>query len=399
MTGPNGQIHVKTRSMRLCTHDRGDFASVRKENVLIYWPHGFGDLVGLGYVLPLLEPSNRYWITRFGDDYLSVMDGSEYVTPVFVGGPPAVLAGDGDSLRNRHLGLVYNDIDGGKRSVSLPLSIYEACRANNITTLLWTSYPETWGHRAYPYHSKARNLARYIAPRASAPVLESGIPLINGINFDIASWIVRWVEARLKNFAGFGGRKLCIIARNGYTCTGKNWGHRWREDLPPRQQREAEECRQFMRLLLKKDRRWIFLSMEDRLFDGDHTVRSKATNCFSYAELFGTASHDSIPFGIIMKALVKLASLSIGVPTGPFHLSMAKRDLPTVGIWIQHSPVWYDEPKECSIHLLGSEAGKGPHCAPESISGSNGLSHRTLIQDSRIITGEQALGAVETLLY
>jgi hypothetical protein len=230
-------------------------------------------------------------------------------------------------------------------------------------------------------------------------VLESGIPLINGINFDIASWIVRWVEARLKNFAGFGGRKLCIIARNGYTCTGKNWGHRWREDLPPRQQREAEECRQFMRLLLKKDRRWIFLSMEDRLFDGDHTVRSKATNCFSYAELFGTASHDSIPFGIIMKALVKLASLSIGVPTGPFHLSMAKRDLPTVGIWIQHSPVWYDEPKECSIHLLGSEAGKGPQCAPESISGSNGLSHRTLIQDSRIITGEQALGAVETLLY
>jgi hypothetical protein len=80
-------------------------------------------------------------------------------------------------------------------------------------------------------------------------------------------------------------------------------------------------------------------------------------------------------------------------------LSMAKRDLPTVGIWIQHSPVWYDEPKECSIHLLGSEAGKGPQYAPESISGSNGLSHRTLIQDSRIITGEQALGAVETLLY
>ena len=98
MTGSNGKIHVKTRSMRLCTHDRGDFASIRKENVLIYWPHGFGDLVGLGYVLPLLEPSNRYWITRFGDDYLSVMDGSEYVTPVFVGGPPAVLAGDGDSF-------------------------------------------------------------------------------------------------------------------------------------------------------------------------------------------------------------------------------------------------------------------------------------------------------------
>jgi hypothetical protein len=139
--------------------------------------------------------------------------------------------------------------------------------------------------------------------------------------------------------------------------------------------------------------------MEDRLFDGVHTVRSKATNCFSYAELFGTASHESIPFGMIMKALLKLASLTIGVPTGPFHLSMAKRDLPTVGVWLQHSPMWYDEPKECSIHLIGSEVTRGSPRVQESISGSNGLSHRTMIQDSRIITGEQALGAVETLLY
>jgi len=206
MNSPNGEIQVKTRSMRLCTYDCGDLASIPEENVLIYWPHGFGDLVGLGYVLPLLEPSNRYWITRFGDDYISIMDGSEYVTPIFVGGPPAVHAGDGESLRNRNFGLVYNHIDGGNQSVSLPLSIYELCRV--------------------------------------------------GMSRGYVAWV-----------------------------------------------------------------------------------------------------------------------------------------------WIQHSPAWYDEPKECSIHLIGSEVTRGSPRVQESISGSNGLSHRTMIQDSRIITGEQALGAVETLLY
>jgi hypothetical protein len=385
--------------MRLCTHDRGAFSSIRGENVLIYWPHGFGDLVGLGYVLPLLEPANKYWVTRFGDDYLSLMDGSEYVTPAFGAGPRALYAGDGDSVRNRNLGLIYEQIDGQKQSVSLPLSIYEICRENKITTLLWSSYPETFGNKPYPYHSKARNLARLIVPRSSYPVIESGIPLINCINFDVTPWISRWVEARLRNFGGFGKRKLCLISRNGYTATGKNWGHRWREDLPPGRNHEAEECREFMRLLLKKDNQWLFLSMEDRVFEGHDTVRSERLHCYSYAELFGTSNSGGIPFGMIMKVLVNLASLSIGVPTGPFHLSMAKRDLPTVGIWLQHSPAWYDEPKECSVHLVGSEVAGNPRIRPQLLSGNNGLSHRTLLQDTRIITGEQALLAVETLLY
>jgi hypothetical protein len=399
MKSQNVEIHTKPRMMRLCTHERGAFSSIRGENVLIYWPHGFGDLVGLGYVLPLLEPTNKYWITRFGDDYLSLMDGSEYITPIFVGGPRAVHAADGDSLGARHFGLLYDQINGQRQSVNLPLSIYEVCRQHKITTLLWTSYPETFGNKPYPYHSKARNLARHVAPSSSYPVLESGIPLINCINFDVASWIVRWVEARLRNCGGFGKRKLCLISRNGYTSIGKNWGHRWREDLPQGQRREAEECREFMRLLLKKDSQWLFLSMEDRLFDGDDTIRSERTHCLSYAELFGTGSGGGIPFGVIMKVLVKLASLSIGVPTGPFHLSMARNDLPTVGIWLQHAPTWYDEPKSCSIHLLGSEIGNSPNFRRQCLTGSNGLSHRTVLEDTRIITGEQALHAVETLLY
>ena len=384
--------------MQLFTHDRGGFASLRNHNVLLYWPHGLGDLVGLGYVLPLLEPSNKLWITRFGDDYTSLMDGSAYITPVFAGGPPAINSSDGDSLKLRHFGMEYGEINGEKRKIRLPRSVYEVCRRHKITAVLWSSFPETFGRRPFPYHSKARNLARHIAPRSSYPVIESNVPLSNGINFSVEPWLSGWVEARLRNITGFGDRKLCILSRNGYTSTGKNWGHRWREDLPPGKQREGEECRDFMRLLLKKDRRWVFLTMEDRLFEDQHTVRDNNLHCYSYAELFGPVHAQAIPFGLILKALVNFASLSIGVPTGPFHLTMAKRDLPTVGIWLEHSPMWYDEPKNCAVHLISSNVvGMHPHVVWDNQEGGR-LGHRMLVQPTRIITGEQTFHAVESLL-
>ena len=56
--------------------DRGRFAALRGKRVLIYWPHGFGDWVTFGAIAPLLEPSNTYAITRFGDDYVSLMEGN-----------------------------------------------------------------------------------------------------------------------------------------------------------------------------------------------------------------------------------------------------------------------------------------------------------------------------------
>jgi hypothetical protein len=391
-------IHTKSRSMQLFSHDRGGYSSIRNRNVLVYWPHGFGDLVGLGYVLPLLDPSNKLWITRFGDDYLSLMDGSDYISPVFAGGPPAVHSGDGGALNLRHFGLTYDQMNGEKKTVSLPRSVHEVCRRHKISTLLWTSYPETVGRQPFPYHTKARNLARHIAPRSSFPVIESNVPLINGINFNVAPWLAAWVEARLRNVTGFGDRKLCILSRNGYTAINKNWGHCWREDMPPGHQREGEECRDFMRLLLKKDRKWVFLVMEDRLFENDHTLRSRELNCFSFADIFGSVQESTIPFGLILKAILNLASLSIGVPVGPFHLSMAKRDLPTVGIWLGHSPTWYDEPKQCALHLVSSEvARKHPEILLDNTE-TGCLGHRIVIQPTRIITGAQVLSAVETLL-
>ena len=70
----------------------------------------------------------------------------------------------------------------------------------------------------------------------------------------------------------------------------------------------------------------MFLVMEDTMFHGADTVRSEELHAYSFAELFGAAGQACFPFGIVMKALVNLADLSIGVPTGPYHLSMAARD-------------------------------------------------------------------------
>ena len=107
-----------------------------------------------------------------------------------------------------------------------------------------------------------------------------------------------------------------------------------------------------------------------------------------------------MPFGMLMKALVNLADLSIGVPTGPYHLSMVKPELPTVGLWMQHMPSWYDEPKEAAVHLLSrniAEAGLDKRSG--SFIETPGLTFRTRTLETRIITGQQVLEAVETLLY
>lgn len=137
--------------------------------------------------------------------------------------------------------------------------------------------------------------------------------------------------------------------------------------------------------------------MEDRLFSDDHTVRSVELNAVSYAELFGEVGTNVVPFGIMMKALINLADLAIGVPAGPFHLCMAKPELPTVGIWIEHFPSWYDEPKAASIHVASQNI--RPACdRPGSFEQKGELEYRIIWCKSRIVQALQVLEAVEQLL-
>jgi hypothetical protein len=379
---------------RVFSGDEVAIHDVKDARVLIYFPHGFGDWVQLAYVLPALEPSNRYWITRSGDDNVSVLEGNPYVTPVYLG--HNVVSDGWHDIR--HLGLDYRLLDGTPMELCVPPSLYDICQHHHIDVVFWTGFPETGGHISPPFHSKARNLIRsFASPQSDSTNLMR--PLRSSICFEVTPWLQQWVEARLRNWIGLGERKLCIVARNGYTSVGKNWGHLWRGDLPVGRRREGEECRDFMKLMLRKNPRWAFISIEDRIFKGEHTVRHPELHAYSFAELFGPVASCSVPFGLLMKALIRLADLVVGVPAGPYHLAMAKAEVPTVGVWIEHLPAWFDEPNACSVHVVSRNVRERElDRRPGSVASSSEMAFRMIFVDTRIITGEQVMEAADSLL-
>ena len=391
-------IHTRRYRARFYRNGDGKFATLSNANVLIYWPHGVGDWVFLSYVLPLLEPTNRYWITRFGDDTVSLMEGNEWATPLYVG-IQTPHCHDGGSFGVRHFGLDLQEADSSEKEFLFPIPLYEACVRNKIDAVLQTSFPEVHGTVGFPFHTKGRNILRELASEDCYRHFSLSRSLKTTINFDVGQLMARWIEARLKAYLGLGERRLCVIGRTGYTATGKNWGHRWREEMPEGKRIEGEECRDFIQLMTKKDPKWSFLVMEDGLFVGDDTVRNVELNAFSYAELFGEVGSGSIPFGLVMKALVNFADLVVGVPAGPLHLAMAKSDLPTVGIWTEHFPSWYDEPKNASIHLVSKNVvEQNLDARTGSFVEKEDLRFRLIHAETRVVEGEQVLNAVEQLL-
>ena len=139
--------------------------------------------------------------------------------------------------------------------------------------------------------------------------------------------------------------------------------------------------------------------MEECSFHGDHTVHDTAFGCVSYYELFGKYEENSAPFGLVFKTLLDFADLVVGVPAGPYHLAMAKPDLPTVGIWTEHLPSWYDEPKACSYHLISRNLQDNRAIErPGSFFEKGEMKFRMRQLESRIIPGEDVLLAVEELL-
>jgi hypothetical protein len=378
------------------TESRGQFAEVKNSRVLIYWPHGFGDWVHLSYLLPLLESSNRYWITRFGDHNTALYDGSPYVSPIYMG-VQSLACGSGEDYRLKHLELDYASIDGGSRVLRLPFSVARVCERNEIDTVLWSNYPEVAGRRSFPHHTKIRSFISTLLGDQAARA-DLNYPLNCAIAFEPPAWVLSWVEARLQTYAGFRNRRLCLIGRTGYTSLGKNWGHRWREDLPQGKQREGEECRDFMRLLRRRDPRWMFLSIEDQSHIGYDSVRSRDLHCYSYADLFGSIGHSQIPFALVLKALTSLSELAVGVPAGPYHLCMASGRVPTIGLWIEHFPSWFDEPSCASIHLISRNVqDRQLHRRCGSFASAGHLSFRCIWLPTRTIAGEDVLHAYESL--
>ena len=200
-------------------------------------------------------------------------------------------------------------------------------RAFAPDTLLWTDYPETEGRTRYPFHTKARNLARLIVRPERLAEFDLSRPLPNSIAFSAPAETQRRVDERLAAFAP-PGTKLCIVSRAGVTAARKNWG-------------DGSEARAFVDLMHRDDPQWRFISM-----DGEALGEGVA----SYRDVFGKVDE---PFARVFKAVIARAALFVGVPAGPLHVTMARGSVPVVGLWLAHHPDWYDEPNPSAIHLIG----------------------------------------------
>ncbi|HVA33748.1 MAG TPA: hypothetical protein VNG31_06335 [Candidatus Baltobacteraceae bacterium] len=344
---------VREIDVRALREDRGRFAAVRDARVLIYWPHGLGDWVHLGTIAPLLEPSNTYAIARFGDDYVSVMDANRYLAPLFSG---VREPGDGSAQGATHFGVSLKRCNGRTLAMMVPAPLDASIARFAPDVLLWTDYPETEGRTAYPFHTKARNLARLLVRGERLSSFDLSRPLPSTIDFRVAPEIQRAVDERLARLAA-PGSKICVISRAGVTAARKNWG-------------DGSEARRFVATMRARDPRWHFLSMDGEAL-GERVAGFRA--------LFGDLD---APFARVYKALAARIDLFVGVPAGPLHLTMARGGVPVVGLWLAHHPDWYDEPNELAVQIVGPYVRqRGFDRRPASTSKPPALRHRELDVD------------------
>jgi hypothetical protein len=349
--------------------DRGRFADLRDARVLIYWPHGLGDWVHLSAIAPLLEQSNAYAITRFGDDYVSVMEGNHYLTPLFSG---VRATGDGSDRGARHLGVTLDQCNGRRITLALPEPLDEAVLRFAPEALLWTDYPETEGKTAYPFHTKARNVARLLVRSERLSGFDLSQPLPSTIDFSVSQELQHRVDERLARFAPAGSR-IAVISRAGVTAARKNWG-------------DGSEAAALRRALRGRDARWRFVSM-----DADGPDDATAT----FRALFDDL-HE--PFARLFKALLARVELAVAVPAGPLHVALSRGGIPVVGLWLAHHPDWYDEPNPSAIHLVGRYVrDRGFDRRPATTTKPPSLQHRLQYLDTADVPAEAVLAAVETL--
>lgn len=348
--------------------DRGRFADLRDARVLVYWPHGFGDWVHLSTIAPLLEQSNTYAITRFGDDYVTLMEGNRYFAPLYSG---IRAPGDGEQQGARHLGVDLRACNGGRVKLALPPPLDEEVLRFGPEALLWTDYPETEGRRPYPFHTKARNLARLLVRRQRLDGFDLSQPLRSTLDFSVPETTGRVVDERLARFAPPGSR-IAVVSRAGVTAARKNWG-------------KPSDVRELAAALRARDPKWRVVSMDGESFEG----------VAGFRELFGDVDE---PFARTLKAVLARTDLLVGVPAGPLHLAMAHGGLPVVGLWMAHHPDWYDEPNPVAMHLVGRYVrDRGFDRRPATTTKPPSLQHRIAYVDTPEIPVARVLEAIEAI--
>lgn len=315
----------------------GAFAKLRNRRVLIYWPHGLGDFVHLSLIIPFLDPSNTYFITRFGDDFAHLYDGCERVMPLYSG---VRRISDGSDVDARHLGINFKRIRNREATVRLPEPLHSRVRSAEIDAILYTDYPDPAGSQIFPYHTKARALARDLIEPSQLAAVDFAKPLRSALPLKAPPEIVAAVEARLRAVVA-PGENLYLLAPGGHTNARKVW--------------PDEQVVRLAETLRTRDRRSRVLQIDERTAAQlGHDPQLLPTT----ADLFGDANSHStdspnIPFAHLLTVIVRASHTVVGVPAGPLHLALAIGERPIIGIWLTHHPDWYDEPCPSALHLLG----------------------------------------------
>lgn len=319
-----------TMEMPVCSDDGRAFGAVTNRRVLIYWPHGFGDFVHLSLVVPLLEPSNEYYLTRFGDDFVHLYDGGERVHPLFSG---TRALGTGAELGARpHFGLDLDHPPDGMTRLDVPEPLRSRIEEHGIETMLVCRYPEMTGRTPYPWQTKARYLAsRIVAPQRFASI-DLSQPLRSSLAFRAPSKAAERIETRLREFVPFGAR-LYVLSAGGHTQSDKIW--------------LESEVAAFASEVRRRDERARVVTVDER---GSATIGRESGLAPTTTDLFGDLD---LPFAPVLVTLVRAAHAYVGVASGPLHAAIAMGGRPTVGIWLAHWPEYYDEPSPEAIHLVG----------------------------------------------
>jgi hypothetical protein len=366
-----GAVTISTYGpIRAMREDRGRFAALRERRVLIYWPHGLGDWVHFGYVAPLLEDSNAYAIARFGDDYASTFEESPLARALFSG---VRAPGDGAELGAAHLGLTLRQCNGKDVRLEIPFPLSQAVSDFAPNSLLWTDYPETEGRTAYPFHTKARNLARLLVRPERLASFDLSQPLRSAVDFTVPEATQRRFDERLARVLP-KGKRLCVISRAGVTAARKNWG-------------DGSEARGFVAALRRHASDWLVISMDEE---------DLGENVVGFRKLFAEIDE---PFARLLRALAARTDLFVGVPAGPLHFMLARGGVPVVGLWVAHHPDWYDEPNPSAIHVVGRYVrDRGFDRRVATTSKPPSLRHRLCYVDTVTIGAEPVIDAVSQLV-
>lgn len=320
--------------------------------IVFYFAHGLGDFVMFNNIVPFLNcNNNKLYITRAGDDYIALQEGSEILRPLYTG-INTTAVNDGATLGSHHFQIAASK---NKQLKITPAMKKELERISCTHFCVEHFYERHGGHYSPPYHSKPRMLLHTFSKQLTTEEkLQLNQPLPSAVYTGPNPLIDHLVDLRLRAFTPHSDdTKIIVITRYGATSCGKNWGHLFRSAAYPK---EGDEARHFIDICRAKNSNTVFISMEHREIAPKDSIVDHSKNSFSFAELFSPLTHNefAVPYAVLLMALFRKAAVHVGCATGASGVATLFNNLRNILVWPELFPSWYFEPTDNTINVIGS---------------------------------------------